>query len=81
MCSGGGVTAEGCGVGGVSGRVESDMREGGGGDSTLYERDTVMCVGKYEKGKKVGPGVTCENMVGGVAAAPDGGGGSRADNG
>ena len=62
-------------MGGVSGGVES---EGGGGGSTGYGGDAVMDAGKYEEGTRVGPGVTCEYMVGGVAvvAVPDGGGGS-----
>ena len=48
---------------------------GGGGCSTWYEGDAVMDAGKYEEGARVGPGVTCEYMVGGVAvlAAADGG--------
>ena len=39
------------------------MKEEGEG-STWYGRDSIMGVGKYEE---VGPGVTCEYMVGGVA--------------
>ena len=54
---------EGCEVGGVSGGVESEMREGGGGGSTGYGGDPVISVGKYE----MGPGVTCEYTVAGVA--------------
>ena len=69
---GGGVIVGGCGVGGVSGGVKS---EGGGGGSTEYGGDAVMGVGKYEEGTTVGPGVTCEYTVGGVAVvtAADGG--------
>ena len=64
-----------CGGGGVSGEVESEMWEGGGGGSTGYGADIVMGVGKYEEETRVGQGVTCEYIVGGtaVAAAPDGG--------
>ena len=75
VCSGGGVTVRGCGVGGVSGGVESAIREGGGGGSTGYERNAVMGAGKFEEGTRVGPGVTCEYRVVGVAAAPDEDGG------
>ena len=66
MYSGVGVT-----VGGVSGRVEL---EGGGGGSTGYGGDAVMDADKYAEGTRVGPGVTCEYTVGGVAvlAAADG---------
>ena len=63
MCSGGGVTVEGCGVGGVSGGVQSETREGREGGSTGYGGDPVMSIGKCE----VGPDVTCEYTVGGVA--------------
>ena len=45
---------EGCGVGCVLGEVESEMREGGGGDSTGYGGDEVMGVVKYEVEKKGG---------------------------
>ena len=64
-------------MGGVSGGVESEMREGREGGSTGYGGDAVMSVGKYEEGTRVGSGVTCEDMVGGVAAltVPDEGGG------
>ena len=70
VCSSVGVG--GCGVGLVSGGVEL---EGGGGCSTWYEGDAVMDAGKYEEGARMGPGVACEYMVGGVAvlAAADGG--------
>ena len=64
VCSGGGVTVGGHGVGGVSGEVES---EGGGSGSTGYGGDAVMDAGKYVEGTRVGPGVTCEYTVGGVA--------------
>ena len=59
---------EGCEMRGVSGIVESEMREVG------YGGDTVMDVGKYEEGTRMGPGVTCEYTVVGVAVlvAPDG---------
>ena len=69
VCSGGGVTVGGCGVEGVSGRVEL---EGGRGNG--YGGDAVMAVGKYEEGTRVGLGVTCEYTVVGVAvlAASDG---------
>ena len=50
-------------MGGVSGGVETETREGREGGSTGYGGDPVMDVGKYE----VGPGVTCEYTVGGVA--------------
>ena len=63
VCSGGGVTVGGCGVGCISETVESEMREEGEGSTTGYGRDAVMGVGKYEE---VGPGVTCENTVVGV---------------
>ena len=77
MCSGGGVTVGGCGVGGVSGGVNSEIREEGGVGSTRYGGDIVMGFGKYEEGARVGISVTCEYVVGGVAvlAVPDGGGG------
>ena len=55
---------EGCGVGGVLGRVEL---EGEGGGNTGYVGDAVMGAGKYAEGTRVGPGVTCEYMVGCVA--------------
>ena len=55
---------EGCGMRGVSGKVESEMREVGGGG---YGGDTVNGVSKYQEGTKVGPGVTCGYMVGDVA--------------
>ena len=60
---------EGCRVGGVSGGVQSEMREGREGGSTGCGGDPVMNVGKYE----VGSGVTCEYTVGGVEvwAVPD----------
>ena len=48
---------------GASGGVESEMREVGGSG---YGGDTVTGVGKYEQDTKVGPGVTCEYMVGDV---------------
>ena len=51
----------------MSGGVESEIRERGGGGTTEYGGDTVMSVGKYEEGTKVGPGVTCEYTVVGVA--------------
>ena len=35
MCTGGGVTVEGCGLGGVSGEAESEMREGRDGGIVL----------------------------------------------
>ena len=54
-------------MGGVSGGVESEMREGGSGGSTGYGGDAVMSVGRYEEGTRVGSDVTCEDMVGGVA--------------
>ena len=56
-------------------KVESEMREGGGGGSTGYGGDEVMGVVKYEVEKRVGPGGTCEYTVGGTAvlAASDGG--------
>ena len=58
-------------MGGVLGGVELE----GGGGGTGYGGDAVMDVGKYEEGTRVGPGVTCEYMVGGVTvlAAADGG--------
>ena len=56
-----------CGVGGVSGGVESEMREGGGNDSTGDGGDAVTGVGMYEERAGVGSGVTCEYTVGGVA--------------
>ena len=64
-------------MGGVSGGVESEMREGREGGSTGYGGDGVTGVGKYEEGTRMGSGVTCEDMVGGVAAltVPDDGGG------
>ena len=64
-------------MGGVSGGVESEMREGREGGSTGYGGDAVMNVGKYEEGTRMGSGVTCEYTVGGVAAltVPDDGGG------
>ena len=66
VCSSGGVTVEGCGVGSVSGGVESEMEEGRGG-STRYLVDTVMGVVRDGEVTSMGPGVTCEYMVGGVA--------------
>ena len=77
MCSGGGVTVGGCGVGGVSGGVESEMRERGGDGRTEYGGDGITGVDKYEEGTRMGAGVTCEYTVVGVAvvAVPDGGGG------
>ena len=57
----------GCWVGGVSGGVESEMREGREGGSTGYGGDAVTGVGRYEEGTGVGSGVTCECTVGGVA--------------
>ena len=51
------------GVSGEVGGVESETREGREGGSTGYGGDPVMDVGKYE----VGPDVTCEYTVGGVA--------------
>ena len=68
MCSGGGVIAGACGVGGVSGEVESDMRKGREDGSTGYGGDAVTGVGMYEERAGVGSGVTCEYTVGGVAA-------------
>ena len=68
MCSGGGVIVGACGVGGVSGGVESEMREGREGGSTGCGGDGVTGVGRYEEGIGVGSGVTCEYTVGGVAA-------------
>ena len=68
VCSDDGVTEEGRGVGGVSGGVESEMRERGEGGSTGCGSDAVMGVGtEYEEGTRVGPGVTCEYTVLGVA--------------
>jgi len=70
-------------VGGVSGGVESEMKEGGEGCSigcsgvvreggwcgiTGYGGDAVTGVGRYEEGTRVGSGVTCKYTVGGVAA-------------
>ena len=63
MCSGGGVTVGGCGMGSVTGGVDSEIREVVGGG---YGGDAVMSVGKYEEETKVGPGVTCEYTVVGV---------------
>ena len=48
-------------MGGVSGGVEMEMREGGQCGSTGYGGDAVMGVGKYEE---VGSGVTCVVGVG-----------------
>ena len=64
-------------MGGVSGGVESEMREGREGGSTGCGGDAVMSVDKYEEGTRVGSGVPCEDMVGGVAVltVPDEGGG------
>ena len=69
------MTVGSCGGGGVSGEVESEMWEGGGGGSTGYGADIVMGVGKYEEGTRVGQSETCKYTVGGMAvpAAPDGG--------
>lgn len=69
------MTVGSCGGEGVSVEVESEIREGGRGGSTGYGADTVMGVGKYEEGTRVGQGATCEYTVVGaaVAAAPDGG--------
>ena len=78
VCSGRGDTVVGCGVGGVSGRVESETREGGRSGNTWYGGDAVMGVGtEYEEGTRVGPDVTCEYTLVSVAvlAAPAGGGG------
>ena len=58
---------EGSGVGGVSGEVEQEMKEGGGDGSTRYDGDAVMTVGRYEEGTRVWPDVACEYTVGGVA--------------
>lgn len=62
---------------GVSGGVESAMRDEREGGSTGCGGDVVMGVGKDEEVTRVGHGVTCENTVGGVAvvAVPDEGGG------
>ena len=54
-------------MGGVSGGVEMEVMDRGGCGSTWYGGDAVMGVGKYEEGTKVGPGVTCEYKVVGVA--------------
>ena len=64
-------------MGGVSGGVESETREGREGGSTGYGGDAAMRVGKYEEGTRVRSGLTCEDMLGGVAAltVPDDGGG------
>ena len=62
--SGGGVRVVGCEVGGVSGEVESEMREGGESGSSGCSGDAVMGVdNEYEEGT----GGTCEYAVGGVA--------------
>jgi len=55
---------EGCGVGGVSGEIEEEMREGRGGGTT---GDPVTGVGRYEEGTRVWPDVACEYTVGGMA--------------
>ena len=59
----------------MSGEVESEMWEGGGGGSTGYGGDILMAVGKYEEGTRVGQSVTCEYTVVGTAVpgAPHGG--------
>ena len=76
VCSGGGVTVEGCGVGGVSGEVESEITERGGDGSTEYGSDAIMGDGKYEGGTRMGASVTCDCTVVGVAVlvVSDGGG-------
>ena len=56
-----------CGVGGVSGGVESEMREGGGNGITGYAGDAVTGVGRYEEGTRMGVSVTCKYTVAGVA--------------
>ena len=83
VCSGGEVSVGRCGVGSVSGGVESDMREEEGAGSTGYGVDTGMGVVRDGEVTSMGPGVACEYMVRGVVvlAAPAGGGGSSADNG
>ena len=43
-------------MGGVSGGVESETREGREGGSTGYGGDAVMSVGKYEEGTRVWSG-------------------------
>ena len=82
VCSGGGVSVGGCGVVGVAGGVESEMKEGEGG-SAGYGADTVIGVVKHEVVTSMGSGLACEHTVGGavVLAFPDGDGGSSADNG
>ena len=68
VCSGGGVAVGGCGVGGVSGGVESVMREKGEDGGTGCGSDTVISVGtEYEEVTRVGAGGTCKCTVGGVA--------------
>ena len=66
VCSGGGITVGGCGVGGVSGEVELEMREGKGW-RTGYGGDAVMNAGKYEEETGVWAGGTCKYTVGGIA--------------
>ena len=74
VCSGREDTVRGCGVGGVSGGVESEMWEGGRDSSTGCEVNTVMGVVKHEEVTSLGPAVTCEYMVGGVVVLAGGGG-------
>ena len=55
-------------MGGVSGGVESVMREQGEGSGTGCGSDAVMSVGtEYEEVTWVGAGGTCKYTVGAVA--------------
>ena len=53
-------------MGGVSGGVESETKEGREGGSIGCGGDAVTGVGMYEGGTGVGSGVTCEYTVAGV---------------